>query len=607
MHFVLISKKESFKNKQINVNLLNSPNAPSLISREAIKFQISDFILYIYPYNHIDNEVYDYSYYNSDDKLLLINGLVNINNNLRNSDIQEFFHRLNDSTNIFGDYQLVSIDEDGNGFLKTPLISKRQLFFYEDENCTVFSTEIKLIVDGIQKFREDNFVHHFDLDFIEDCLFREWTTRYVPRNTIFKEIKRILPQDVKYFREGRIVIEEKESIKIPKWFKNHFNNDKNGLYDDYYKFLLNFAEINLVRLKPNIKKIILGLTGGFDSRLNIAILSKICKKHQIPLVCYTYGQETHPDAFIAKKIAKILDIQHFHHLPLNNCFPNTKEYNDYVLTFYMAQGDFNSKDFVPYYDRNLSTRLSPLTNDTVAPAIGAYPVNESEIYQLGNDGYKRININKLNIANTWSARRILFSQNFILPLFFTAYELWFALTYGKMEHDAYKEFVYEILKRSEPKLLDVPVVGHYLPPVNVEPYLGWLDSKHHEKEPFLWDYEFVRNKLKPLLREKFNRLNENEKSYFELAGLNQLDYFVNEKLHNIIHSYQENETNRREFFKALLKERISRTYPRNKSMVSLSKDLWKDSYVSRLQILMDFASVANKRSFEEIESELMLN
>jgi len=125
---------------------------------------------------------------------LLINGLVNVNNNLRNPDICEFFDQLNDSTEFFGDYQLLSIDREGNGFIRTPPLSIRQLFLYEDENCTVLSTELKLIVDGIKKFREKPFVNHFDYDFIEDSVFREWGVRDFPKNTIFKEIKRIFPK-----------------------------------------------------------------------------------------------------------------------------------------------------------------------------------------------------------------------------------------------------------------------------------------------------------------------------------------------------------------------------------------------------------------------------
>lgn len=187
MNFILISKKKNFKNGEIEEEILNSSNAPSLISRESVKLEINNFILYIYPYNQIDNEIYGHSYYSDDNKLLLINGIVNMDDESRDPNINNFFNNLNDSSELFGDYQIISIDNKGDGIFKTPPLSIRQLFFYEDENCAVLSTEIKLIVDGLKKFREDTFVNNFDVDFMEDAIFRECQTRYVPQKTIFKE------------------------------------------------------------------------------------------------------------------------------------------------------------------------------------------------------------------------------------------------------------------------------------------------------------------------------------------------------------------------------------------------------------------------------------
>ena len=276
MQFILFLKKDKFKKSQINEELLKSPNAPSLISREAIEYQNSKLIIYIYPYNHIDHEIEGYSYHLSKDRILLVNGLVNIGDELRKSDIKEFFNKLNDKSELFGDYQLISIDKNGNGSITTPPLSVRQLFYYEDENFTVISTEIKLIVDGVSKFREKTFVNHFDSEFIEYGIFREWKPRNSPEKTIFKEIKRLLPHEIKYFEGGKLKT-EKDEIIVPQWFRDAYKENKGKLYDDYYKYLLNFTEINLVNLKPNIVKISLGLTGGFDSRLSASILSIVCK------------------------------------------------------------------------------------------------------------------------------------------------------------------------------------------------------------------------------------------------------------------------------------------------------------------------------------------
>ncbi|WP_156096047.1 hypothetical protein [Methanobacterium sp. SMA-27] len=603
----MISKKEFFKDEMINDKLLNSSNAPTLISKEAVKFEINNFLIYIYPYNHVDDEINGYSYYCDDNKFLLCNGLVNVNGSLRNPDIIKFFKDL-ELSELIGHYQLISIDKTGNGFVKTPSISTKQLFLYEDENCSILATEINLIVDGVQKFREKTFANHYDPDFIKDVLFNEWGGRKYPRHSIFKEIKRVFPHDIKYFENGKIIIERKESIDVPKKFINAFNNDKDHLYDDYIKFVMNFTEINLANLKLNIDKIILGLTGGFDSRLAAVVLSIVCKKLQIPLIFYTSGQDTHPDVIIAKKVAEALDIEHFHHDLPDNGFPNSNTYDDYALTFYLGHGDWNSKDFVSYFERKISSRVSPLTDDLITThAPGIYPVNESEVFQQGMVAYRRTKIDSVIRDSIWTARRVHYYQNFTIPLFFTDCELWFGLLYGEVvadngKDDAYKEFVYEVLKRIEPRLLDIPFAGDSLPQVKVKPYLRIEDSKHHDREPFLWDYEYVKENLKPILTKNLDELDHTEKSFLKLAGLNELDYFFNKKISEIIKSYQEKKIDLEECFRRLLRERSPKNYPHSKSMMKRTKK--SDKYINKMQILMDFASVANKKSFQEIEKDI---
>jgi hypothetical protein len=584
MHFILIIKKDGFKYEQLDDKLLTSPNAPSLISREAIKYELSNFILYLYPYDHVDSEIEGYSYQKCDNEIMLINGLVNVNNDLRNQNIKEFYNNLNDNDSLHGDFQLVYLNKDGNGFIKTPPLSIRQLFYYENKNFTVISTEIKLIVDGILKFRQKPFAKQFDPDFIEDVVYREWTPRNNPENTIFKGIKRIFPYDTKFFHEGKFVLERKYSIPIPKWFKEAYNNDKEKLYDDYYKFLINFTETNLVQLKPNIDKISLGLTGGFDSRLSVAILAKICDKHQITLECKTSGEDDHPDVIIAKKVAKVLNVKHFHNKS-KNIRPNTKDYKEYFSTFYISQGDFNSKDSVLDYRRKL--------------------VNLNLFEQLGMDAYKRPTLDKIYSANIWFARRILFHKNFFFPLFFTDYEVCFALLYAEAGKELYKEFVYEILKRSEPELLEIPFAGYSLPQTDVKPYLTVADTKFHEKDPFLWDYQHVRKNLKPVFIKKYNNsLGRKSKIILKIAGLNEFDYFFNLKIGETIDLYRRNQINIKKCINILIKEGRSERYPKSKTMIKLTKKSGRDPYITKMQILMD-ASAANKNSFQEIEEDLI--
>ena len=67
---------------------------------------------------------------------------------------------------------------------------------------------------------------------------------------------------------------------------------------------------------------------------------------------------------------------------------------------------------------------------------------------------------------------------------------------GEKVDDSFKEFVYEILKHSELKLLDIPYARDSIPQINIKQYLRIFDSKHHEKESFLWYYKFVNENLK---------------------------------------------------------------------------------------------------------------
>lgn len=222
----------------------------------------------------------------------------------------------------------------------------------------------------------------------------------------------------------------------------------------------------------------------------------------------------------------------------------------------------------------MSLRLSPLIDDAVSPAIGAYPTNESERYHIGMDSFKRLTQDRIYASNRWYGRRVFSQSNFFFPLFSTIYENWFTLLYAEKENkDYYKEFIYEILKRSEPKLLDIPSVGDSLPQVNVELFMRIIDSKYHKKESFLWDYNYVRNNQKPVLIKKLKELNEDEKSFLELSGLNELDYFFNREIGNIIKLYNRNQINLKECFKKLFKERFSSKYPKNRSMMTMTKKI----------------------------------
>lgn len=577
MHFLIISKKEGFKEEFVNDEYLDSTMAPSLISEEVLKVEISSFIIYLYLYNQIQDEKNNVLY--EKEKLLLMNGIVNDLNKVINEEIPEFFKKI-DGFDLVGDYQLISIDKNGNGIFKTPSFSIKQLFSYENEYFSVLSTEIKLIYDGIRNLRKNKFVDNFDVDYIEDATFREGNLRKSPRHTIFKDIKRVLPYDEKFFENGKIII-NKGKFEVPIEFKEKFNNDKKSLYDCYYDKLINLIEQNLVNLKKNISKITLGLTGGFDSRLSLSILEKICVKHNIPLECYVFGNENHPDVIIAEKVAKYLNIPFKHTTKHSGKLVLPIKITDYMMSFYTTQGDFNSNDFQHDYTRKIgdSTIINP----------------------LGMDGFKRFDENKYYAATRWFSRVILYRHNFFLPLFMTDYDFYFAHLLGE---DLYEEFIYEMFKRSNPNLLKIPFATQSLLNADIKPY-STNEEAFHDKPPFFWDYKYVKKQLKSVMMKNFNqKLGMKGKLLIFMVGLNELDFFLDNEIYEIIDLYRKGKISLKKSIKSLTKLKSSKKYPKERIMVKINKRDELMMLKRIMIILMDFASVADMHSFEEIEKKL---
>lgn len=92
----------------------------------------------------------------------------------------------------------------------------------------------------------------------------------------------------------------------------------------------------------------------------------------------------------------------------------------------------------------------------------------------------------------------------------------------------------------------------------------------------------------------------------KLLNLNELDYFLNKELCKNIELYRKNDISMLKCIKKLAKESISKKYPKTKIKIKMKKEDINDPYIPKMQILMDFASVANKNSFKEIEKDVGL-
>ena len=225
------------------------------------------------------------------------------------------------------------------------------MFCFEKEDCFVLSNEMKLIVDGINCFRT-NFVNNFDYGYMEEIFFKGFFKKKDGnfRRTIFKNIIRILPHDDISIKNGSIHINQNSDIAVPKWFEDWYLEDKDSLYDWYYNSLLEYSESLIKRISNNVNEITAGITGGFDSRLTVALLSKICSKYGIKITTDTEGLPEHPDVILGGKVANelSLDWSNPQQTGENQLKRTPQTFQEYAATFYESQGDFDSNNFVTF-------------------------------------------------------------------------------------------------------------------------------------------------------------------------------------------------------------------------------------------------------------------
>ena len=589
MKFLIISKKENFNISQINDSLLDSVYAPSLIANNSIKKESNNLIVYLYTYNMAYTEREDFSYIFKDGGINFVNGLFAIENQYMENNLQNLNAAINEDKLILGNYQTFYCDSKGNGYLKSSLSTIHPIFLYEDENCTILSNELKLIVDGVKSFQDHKFVDLYDINYIQDLFkYGQWnsgTEKTSYRNTVFRNISRLFPFDDINIKNGQFDIKLNSDITIPDWFERLYLEDREQFYDNYYSYLENYADIFIKTISENLTQINLGLSGGFDSRLTVMMLSKFCSKYGIKLQAVTNGLPGHPDVIIAEEVAECLDVDWYN----NNHGENELRYfpsslSEYASTFYISQGDFDSHDAVKDYSREY--------------------LNPTEFYQHGNDLYKHDSIGAIMNISRWSSRRRLFFQDLHFPLFGTCLEIWTSFLNNKYSEFTYKEFIYNVLKRGNPELLEIPFANDKLPQIDVEEFKveGYMDSRHKE-EPFLWDYNFIHDRLDPLFKAQFIEQDERNDNIMSECGINSLDYFIlKDKFDKILE--EDLAEDKKE--KKLKNTRKNAYYPLKRDFIDLKN--YKTIYhFNKLFILTDCAAAADFNSFENLEKACSFN
>lgn len=177
-------------------------------------------------------------------------------------------------------------------------ITRVESLYWSENNDFIFVGNRPLVLHLISN---NNKTPSYDLNSFASFLN---TGFFNDEKTPFKNINIVPPNSTIVVNENGVNIQEISDVFN---YQVHNENVDDQFYDELVDVLIkSFSPIK----KHNIK-IDAGLTGGKDSR----IINSVLKAMNADFKAYTSGYEDHPDVIIAKKIAKILDIEHEIHIP----------------------------------------------------------------------------------------------------------------------------------------------------------------------------------------------------------------------------------------------------------------------------------------------------
>ncbi len=373
-----------------------------------------------------------------------------------------------------GDFLDIRIDQNGNGIVLRPKMSLFHLFCRETDDCITLASEISLILLADNYLRTQKLSRLFDYRYIYESIMREWAPRTDVDRTFALTVKRLLPHHAVRFRKFQLIDEVREyEIANPQLEKLYLENK-----GAFYERVLDEVEEYTKRLLEPVagKEIQIQLTGGLDSRNSLAILLHHQPHLGLKIHPWINGKEDHPDVEIARRIAEEMSLPFTCIDPESTVDPKLPLFpgsiRDYQSSFRVGQGDRNSNNF------SVKVKL----NDV--PTV------------WGTDNFKRQDHFNGTRLNRFLAREFVLRNQYLLLSLDIVNEA--ALVVGQNNQDyPGTEFSYYLLRRFEPKLLDIPYVGQYLPLYPVEPWKTEEESKFHpHKDQLAYvDLDFMRKNL----------------------------------------------------------------------------------------------------------------
>lgn len=463
MHFVIkiYRGRDATASKEDDFALLRDVRAPSAPARGAHFRTMGQIALMAYLYDKPHVERLDDHLNVDEEELSLRLGSYVIDEN---------------TGKITGDYIWLKINAAGDGFVRRPKMSFFQLFYRQTATCLTLATEIGLILLSEPRLSRRPFAQLFNYGFIYESIMREWTPRVQLDRTFAADVDRLLPHWTVHFRNHRLWIRRDSYGVADQNLCRLYLDNKAEFYGRVLDEVEQYSSKLLAPLRG--QKIFVNLTGGLDSRNNLAILLWHRRNLGFSIHLQVSGPSNHPDVEVAKMVAAAVSSEIAHHEPdeqtLNTMYPHSVY--DYQACFRVNQGDVNS---------NVFSREVALSDAPTA---------------FGSDNYKRPGLQAAAGLNRFFARsRVLRAQYLLLSLDVVNEA---ACIIGKHCDDPPGvEFSYYLLRRFAPELLDVPFAGQSLPLHFVAPWKTVEESKAMPaiERPGYTDLKLINENLKSII------------------------------------------------------------------------------------------------------------
>lgn len=365
-------------------------------------------------------------------------------------DSEETFRRIRKNKNMVqGDFLLFGLKSDGNGELFTTTMTFCPLFVHQCATHTILSTDLGLLNKCLLNRQQRNLVDFFDVDYIFESIENEWGTRVFPEKTMFKDISRALTTTRYWFEGYKLMSKSVQFDLFRDDLEKLYLKDKELFYDHCFSIIERSIRSVFQELKNS--KIELLMSGGLDSRLSTVLVNHLAKDYDISLYATMFGPEDHPDVVIGKKITDLMNI------PSENKTGDGKIWKprsieDYRRGMEVSWGDWSSNNW----------RTSKIFQERLVIS--------------GQDNYKRHNWAKIFSMNRWYAARMSYTST--IPILSHQIINDMILIYGKHDfHKAMFEFAHELMKRYNPDVLEIPLVGMEIPQHPIPAYSSVRESK----------------------------------------------------------------------------------------------------------------------------------